>query len=90
MSPDSRIEWLETLKNLAYDLTLYSPNTSLHDAMRWTPAEAKDFFESNSFKKYAENKRQEQQNVVEMVNRLNSVIQGLNNVVKAVQPRKER
>lgn len=75
------------MRQLAHDLTLYSGNTSLENALRVTPSAAHQFFESESFKRWKQAKEDEMKLMAGTNERLNSVIAALNNVTKAASRR---
>ena len=76
------------MAQLAHDLTLYSGNTSLNTALQVTASAAKQFFDSESFKRWKQSKEDETKLLVGTNERLNSVIAGLNNVAKATSGRR--
>lgn len=71
---------MESQQKLANELHLYSPHTSLHEAMAMTPSEARWVFESPEFKAYRDAQQATNKNIVEVSNRLNVVVQCLNNL----------
>lgn len=75
------------MSQLAHDLTLYSGNTSLQAALQVTPSAARQFFESESFKRWKQAKEDEIKLMAGTNERLNSVIAALNNVTKAASRR---
>jgi len=76
------------MSQLAHDLTLYSGNTSLTTALLVTPSAARQFFESESFKRFKQAREHEVKLLEGTNERLNSVIAALNNVTKAASGRR--
>lgn len=76
------------MSQLAHDLTLYSGNTSLTTAMQVTPSAARQFFESEAFKRFKQAREHEVKLLEGANERLNSVIAALNNVTKAASGRR--
>ena len=87
VSPRQRESWAENMSQLAHDLTLYSGNTSLETALSVTPSAARQFFESESFKRWKQAKEDEINLLAGVNERLNAVIAGVNNVTKAASRR---
>lgn len=76
------------MANLAHDLTLYSGNTSLSAAHQVTPTVAREFFESESFKRWKQREEDQMKMLAGTNERLNAVISALNNVTKATSARR--
>lgn len=76
------------MQQVAHELTLYSGNTSLIEAMKVTPSAARAFFESKPFEAWKQAKEDDAKRISGINERLNAVIGGLNNVAKAMGNRR--
>ena len=72
--------------NLAASLALYG-GTSLNDALELQPDIAQQFFASKSFSDWRKNEEGKVKLQVSVVNRLNDVIRGQNNLIKGLRYR---
>lgn len=72
------------MRNLAYELHLYCPSTTLREAMSMTASDAKQLFDSKAYQRWQEREGTDSKNIVEVINRLNSVIQAVGNVTKSI------
>lgn len=76
------------MQKVAHELTLYSGNTSLLEAMKVTPSAAQAFFDSDTFKDWKKAREDDAKRVAGINERLNAVIGSLNNLAKATGNRR--
>ena len=82
-SPRLRSEWVESNVNLAAAVSLYG-STSLKDALDMQPDFVAQFFKSKSFTDWRKNEEGKTKLQAAVVNRLNDVIRGQNNLAKGL------
>ena len=80
-SQDSRKEWVESLTNLAANLSLYA-HTSLLDALSMSSNDAVTFFNSKAFVEFKKAKEAELKIHVAGVNRSNEIIKAIGILAK--------
>lgn len=79
-----RANWLESRRELAFELHLYLPNTSLQQAYEMPESDVVQLLESKTFKKWQELANNDRRNAVLAIERTNDVIQAINNLSKLV------
>ena len=80
-SLDSRKEWVDSLTNLAGNLSLYT-HTSLNDALSMSSHDVVTFFNSKAFAEFKKAKESELKIHVAGVNRANEIIKSIGILAK--------
>ena len=76
------MQYLETLTNQAVELSLYCGQI-YESSMRMTLSDSREFFSSKAFAGWKKGKEHETKLQLAVIERLDGVIKGLNNLAKA-------
>ena len=79
---------MESLRELAFELHLYLPHTSLQGALALAHSDAQQLLGSKAWEKWQEAQAAPSKLTVETINRLNTVIGALGTLIKTVAARR--